>query len=98
VSGNRVGRALDYAVLGAVAQAYADAARNARSAGFDAVELHGAHGYLLDEFLWEKTNPRTDAYGGSPGEAHPLSCRGGFSGTRSRRPRLRRIPRNWKRC
>lgn len=65
VSGNRVGRALDYAGLGAVAQAYADAARNARSVGFDAVELHGAHGYLLDEFLWEKTNLRTDAYGGS---------------------------------
>ena len=37
----------------------------ARAAGFEAVEIHGAHGYLLDEFLWEKTNLRTDGYGGS---------------------------------
>jgi 2,4-dienoyl-CoA reductase-like NADH-dependent reductase (Old Yellow Enzyme family) len=51
--------------LGTVAQAYARAARNAQSVGFDAVELHGAHGYLLDEFLWDKTNLRTDGYGGS---------------------------------
>ena len=51
--------------LADVAQAYATAAANARAAGFDAVELHGAHGYLLDEFLWERTNRRTDGYGGS---------------------------------
>lgn len=42
------------------------AARNARQAGFDAVEVHGGHGYLLDQFLWEETNRRTDRYGGSP--------------------------------
>ena len=65
VFGNPVGHALSIDELGAVAQAYAQAARNARTIGFDAVELHGAHGYLLDEFLWEKTNLRTDAYGGS---------------------------------
>ena len=35
------------------------------SAIFAAVELHGAHGYLLDQFLWERTNLRTDGYGGS---------------------------------
>jgi len=43
----------------------AQSAVNARDAGFDAVELHGAHGYLLDEFLWTRTNLRTDSYGGS---------------------------------
>jgi 2,4-dienoyl-CoA reductase-like NADH-dependent reductase (Old Yellow Enzyme family) len=63
--GAPVGRALRSDELDAVAQSYALAARNAKTAGFDAVELHGAHGYLLDEFLWHKTNLRTDGYGGS---------------------------------
>ena len=48
-----------------VVAAFADAAANARRLGFDGVELHGAHGYLLDNFLWEVTNHRTDGYGGS---------------------------------
>lgn len=65
VSGNPVGRALTIEELHDVAQAYAQAARNAKAVGFDAIELHGAHGYLLDEFIWEKTNLRTDGYGGS---------------------------------
>lgn len=59
------GRALEADELAGVAAGYAEAARNARAAGFDAVELHGAHGYLLDEFLWERTNQRADSYGGS---------------------------------
>ncbi len=45
--------------------AYADAARAAHRVGFDGVEVHAAHGYLLDEFLWAATNRRTDRYGGS---------------------------------
>ena len=43
---------------------YARAAAAAKEAGFDGVELHGAHGYLLDEFHWQQTNRRTDGYGG----------------------------------
>ena len=45
--------------------AYRKGAENAKKAGFDGVELHGANGYLLDQFLQDKTNHRTDAYGGS---------------------------------
>lgn len=45
---------------------YANAARNAMSAGFDGVELHGANGYLIDQFLHYCTNLRSDHYGGSP--------------------------------
>ncbi|MEH7076295.1 NADH:flavin oxidoreductase [Neobacillus drentensis] len=48
--------------------AYADAAANAKRIGFDGIELHGAHGYLIDQFFWELTNKRTDAYGGDIGE------------------------------
>ncbi|MDE1173070.1 MAG: NADH:flavin oxidoreductase [Parvibaculaceae bacterium] len=45
--------------------AYAEAAEAAERLGFDGVELHGAHEYLIDNFLWEKTNRRSDRYGGS---------------------------------
>jgi len=45
---------------------YATAAANAITAGFDGVELHGANGYLIDQFLHHHTNKREDAYGGSP--------------------------------
>jgi 2,4-dienoyl-CoA reductase-like NADH-dependent reductase (Old Yellow Enzyme family) len=48
-----------------MAQAYADAASDAKRLGFDCIELHGAHGYLIDEFFWERTNRRTDRFGGS---------------------------------
>ena len=44
--------------------AFAKAALDSKNLGFDVVELHGAHGYLIDEFFWPGTNERTDAYGG----------------------------------
>jgi 2,4-dienoyl-CoA reductase-like NADH-dependent reductase (Old Yellow Enzyme family) len=49
-----------------VVAAYARSAANARAAGFDGVAIHGAHGYLIDSFLWQGTNRRADRYGGSP--------------------------------
>ena len=47
-----------------VIDAYARSARHARELGFDGIAIHGAHGYLIDTFLWEETNCRTDAWGG----------------------------------
>ena len=58
-------RALETSELVRVVDAYRRGAVNAKAAGFDGVEIHGANGYLLDQFLQDKTNQRTDAYGGS---------------------------------
>jgi N-ethylmaleimide reductase len=58
-------RALEASELAGVAGDYAQAAANALKAGFDGVEIHGANGYLIDQFLKDGTNTRTDAYGGS---------------------------------
>lgn len=57
--------ALDAEGIGGVVAAFADAARRADEAGFDVVEIHAAHGYLLHEFLSPLSNERADAYGGS---------------------------------
>ncbi|MGC1347164.1 MAG: alkene reductase, partial [Methyloceanibacter sp.] len=58
-------RALDIAEIPGVVAQYAQGARNAMAAGFDGVEVHGANGYLIDQFLRDGTNKRIDAYGGS---------------------------------
>jgi len=58
-------RALDTAEIPAIVEDYARAAENAIKAGFDGVELHGANGYLIDQFLRDGTNKRTDKYGGA---------------------------------
>lgn len=58
--------ALDNEGLQHVVEAFAAAARRSKEAGFDAIELHAAHGYLLNQFLSPLTNRRQDEYGGSP--------------------------------
>ncbi|MGJ4857088.1 alkene reductase [Labrys sp. La1] len=58
-------RALELDEIPAIVEAYRQGAANAKEAGFDGVEIHGANGYLLDQFLQDSTNKRTDAYGGS---------------------------------
>jgi 2,4-dienoyl-CoA reductase-like NADH-dependent reductase (Old Yellow Enzyme family) len=58
-------RALDAAEIPGIIAAYRRGAENAQIAGFDGVELHGANGYLLDQFLQDGSNLRTDEYGGS---------------------------------
>ena len=60
-----VPRALDLVEIRQVIDAFRDAARRALDAGFKAIELHGAHGYLLHEFLSPLSNQRTDTYGGT---------------------------------
>jgi 2,4-dienoyl-CoA reductase-like NADH-dependent reductase (Old Yellow Enzyme family) len=57
-------RALETSELPGIVEAYRKAAMNAQMAGFDGVEVHGANGYLLDQFLQDSTNKRTDEYGG----------------------------------
>jgi len=58
-------RALETNEVAGVVEDFRRGAANAKSAGFDGVELHGANGYLVDQFLKDKTNQRTDRYGGS---------------------------------
>ncbi|MCU1722628.1 MULTISPECIES: NADH:flavin oxidoreductase [unclassified Pseudomonas] len=58
-----------------VIEAYAQAARDARAIGFDGVEIHGAHEYLIDSFIWSQTNQRDDDYGGSLANRTRLAAR-----------------------
>ncbi len=61
--GKPYGEAMSVADIDATIAAFASAASDARRLGFDAVELHGAHGYLIDQFQWEGTNRRDDIWG-----------------------------------
>jgi 2,4-dienoyl-CoA reductase-like NADH-dependent reductase (Old Yellow Enzyme family) len=63
--GKRKVRPMTESDIADVIEAFARGAREAQALGFDGVELHGAHGYLIDQFFWSGTNERTDAYGGS---------------------------------
>jgi 2,4-dienoyl-CoA reductase-like NADH-dependent reductase (Old Yellow Enzyme family) len=62
--GERVSEGMSDPEAEAVIDAYARAAATAERMGFDGIEIHGAHGYLVDQFLWRETNFRTDRYGG----------------------------------
>lgn len=64
LNGEPVSEPLTIEEIEGLIQAYAQAAADAKRIGFDAVEIHGAHGYLIDQFFWEVTNKRTDEYGG----------------------------------
>jgi N-ethylmaleimide reductase len=58
-------RALETSEVAGVVEAFRQAARNAKAAGFDGVEVHGANGYLIEQFMQSRSNQRTDQYGGS---------------------------------
>ena len=62
---NVVVHGMSHADIADVIAAFAQAARDAQAIGMDGVEIHGAHGYLVDQFFWEGSNQRTDEYGGS---------------------------------
>ncbi len=59
------GRTMVTSEIEAIIEAYASAAANAYALGFDGVEIHGAHGYLVDQFFWHETNARNDDFGGN---------------------------------
>ena len=62
--GVKIGEPMTQGEIGAMVDAYAQAAVDAQLVGFDGIEIHGAHGYLIDQFFWNGTNQRTDKYGG----------------------------------
>ncbi|AXG81932.1 NADH:flavin oxidoreductase [Streptomyces paludis] len=66
LAGEPAGRAMTLRDIDDTVAAYAEAAGAAERLGFDGVEVHGAHGYLIDSFLWGATNRRGDRYGGGP--------------------------------
>jgi 2,4-dienoyl-CoA reductase-like NADH-dependent reductase (Old Yellow Enzyme family) len=63
--GKTYGEPMSDAAIADTIAAFARAGADAKSLGFDAIELHGAHGYLIDQFFWDGTNQRTDSYGGA---------------------------------
>jgi len=69
-----IGSPMTEAEIEAVVDAYVVSARNAVLAGFDGIALHGAHGYLIDAFLWEETNQRDDRWGGDRVRRTAFAC------------------------
>ncbi|GGD84696.1 NADH:flavin oxidoreductase [Croceicoccus mobilis] len=63
-AGDKVAEPSDPSDIESAVAAYGKAARTARELGFDALELHGAHGYAIDQFFWHETNHRSDEWGG----------------------------------
>ena len=63
-SGKKVTESMTVFEINQIVKAFGQAASDAKRLGFDGIEIHGAHGYLIDQFFWEKTNQRHDKYGG----------------------------------
>ena len=80
------GRAMTPSEIEAIIEAYADAAVDAQTLGFDGVEIHGAHGYLVDQFFWHETNARGDDFNGD------IAARTRFATDIVRRIRSRTAP------
>ncbi|HEV2563001.1 MAG TPA: NADH:flavin oxidoreductase [Rhizomicrobium sp.] len=72
--GKQVAEPMSIAQIDAVIAGFAKSAGYAKALGFDGVEIHGAHGYIIDEFFWEGTNQRDDAYGGSIEKRTRFAC------------------------
>ena len=70
----KVGEPMTERDIADVIAGYAKSATYAKQLGFDGVEIHGAHGYLIDQFFWEDTNQRTDRYGGSIAARTTFAC------------------------
>lgn len=68
-------KAMDERDMEVIARSYARSARAAREMGCDGVSLHGAHGYLMDQFFWPETNDRTDGFGGPMENRCRFACR-----------------------
>ena len=85
-------RALELEEIPGIVDGFKRAAANALEAGFDGVEIHGANGYLLDQFAKDGANKRTDAYGGSNREPRPADAGSGQGGVGGSRRRPHRDP------
>lgn len=72
--GKPVNEPMSDAEIARVIEAYGKAAGNAKRLGFDGLEIHGAHGYLIDQFFYAGTNVRTDRYGGGIAERTRFGC------------------------
>ena len=83
---------MEAADIAAVIDGFADSARHAAAGGFDGIELHAAHGYLIHEFLSPRSNRRTDDYGGSLENRMRFDRRGAGGGARRGRAARRRRP------
>lgn len=64
MSGEKLYDEMSIEEINQIVKAFGQAAEEAKRLGFDGIEIHGAHGYLIDQFFWERTNKRQDQYGG----------------------------------
>src|SRR5690606_10373696 len=72
--GEPIGQPMTHTQIEEIIEAYADAAATAKKLGFDGIEIHAAHGYLIDQFFWQRTNIRTDEYGGDLSQRTRFAC------------------------